>query len=79
MNEYSSRDYAVECLRGATQPDALECPQDVRENRIELSTIYFVLIDSKRPRITNALSLFHTTQVPRSQFLPAPRACETLH
>ena len=79
MNEYSSRDYAVECLRGAAQPDTLEYPQDVRENRIELSTIYFALIDSKQPRIINALSLFHTIQVPRSQFLPVLRAWEALH
>lgn len=63
MNKNSSRDYVMECLRGARRPDTLEYPQCVHDNRREVSTISVALIHSRQLRIAAAFSLFSATQV----------------
>jgi hypothetical protein len=72
MNKIPSRDYFIECRRGPIRRDALEYPQYVQESRMDASTIYRALIDPRRPRPTNALSLFNATQVPPVSSLVCP-------
>jgi len=72
VNRISSKDYFMECRR-ASRPDLLKFPRYVQENRIDLSTICVAVIESRRPRTTNALSLFIATQVPPSHRFCLPR------
>jgi hypothetical protein len=71
MNKISSKDYLMECRR-ARRPDSLEYQGYVEESRIDVSTICVALIESRRPRTTNALSLFNATQVPPVTGLVCP-------
>jgi hypothetical protein len=64
MNKISSKDYFIKSRRGARRQDSLEFLRHVQENRIEASTIYIALIDSRGPRTTNALPLFNAIQGP---------------
>jgi len=72
MNKISSKDYFIKCCRGAIRPDSLEYLRYIQGNRIDASTIYVALIDSRRPRTTNALSLFSATQGPPVTGLVCP-------
>ena len=71
MNKISSKDYLME-RRRARRPDSLEYQEYVQESRIDVSTICVALIESIRPRTTNALSLFNATQVPPVTGLVCP-------
>jgi hypothetical protein len=64
MNKISSRDFVMECLRETRRPDTLEYSECVLESRREAPPIYIALIDSRRPRTTDALSKLNTVRVP---------------
>jgi len=72
MNKISSRDYFIECRRGARRPDTLEYRRYVQGQRIDASTIYVALIDSRRPQTTDAFSQIYTTQDPPVTGLVCP-------
>jgi hypothetical protein len=73
MNRISSKDYLIKCRRGARRPDSLEYLHYVQGNRVGSSTIHVALIDSRRPRTTNTLSLFNAKQGPPGTGLALPR------
>lgn len=72
MHNISWRDYFIECRRGARRPDILEYPRYIQGHRIDASTIYVALIDSRRPQTTDAFSQIYATQVPPVTCLVCP-------
>jgi hypothetical protein len=72
MNKNSSRDFAMECLRGAGRLDTLEYLQPVHEGRKEASAIYVAWIDSRVPRTTHDFSSFNATHRPPVTVLASP-------
>lgn len=64
MNNISSKDCAVECLRETERPDTFEYRPCAHKTKREASTIYFGWIGSRQPRTPTAFSVFDAKWVP---------------